>query len=399
MAHGMEFATIRLIGLTVVVLSQGYLFIRIRRAIKSMSGPDLFKSGAIVLVGITILLLFAVNRYIMFHPITWADPPIAAQLLLFYLPAVWSLGSILSALVLFIVDFAGGLGRAFFRIFRSTGRKELSPMNPARRHFLQVGLGGLAAAPFVLCGYGAVYTRKAFEVRELALSFGHSLRVVQLTDIHAGIYMTREEIRQLTDRVIALQPDLFVLTGDYISNSMEFLPGCIEEMARVRAPCGTFATLGNHEHWYGELSPIQAVFSHYRIPLLVNAHQVVNSGQGAFAVAGIDDLGAGHPDLEAALHGLDSHMPILLLSHRPEVFPLAAAHGIRLTLAGHYHGGQVKLSLPSGDINPAHLLTRYPEGLYRLRASHLYVSRGIGTTFTPVRFNVPPEITLLHLSM
>ncbi len=399
MAHGMEFSTIRLIGISLAVFSQGYMFIRIRRAIKSMSGPGLFKFGAVVLVGVTILLLFAANRYIMFHPITWAHPPIAAQLFLFYLPAVWSFGSILSALALLIADFAGGLGRAIFRIFRSTGRKELSPMNPARRHFLQVGLGGIAAAPFVLCGYGAVYTRKAFEVREFALSFGHSLRVVQLTDIHAGIYMTREEIRRLTDQVIALQPDLFVLTGDYISNSMEFLPGCLEEMARVRAPYGTFAALGNHEHWYGELSRIQAVFSQRRIPLLVNAHQVVHSGQGAFAVAGIDDLRAGHPDLEAALHGLDSHVPVLLLSHRPEVFPRAAAHGIRLTLAGHYHGGQVKLSLPSGDISPAHLVTRYPEGLYRSNASCLYVSRGIGTTFTPVRFNVPPEITLINLSI
>ncbi len=399
MAHGIEFATIRLTGLALAALSQGYLFIRIRRAIKSLHAPDLFKYGAIVLVGMTILLFFTANRYIMFHPISWAHPPIAAQLFLFYLPAVWSFGSILCALALFIVDSAGGLGRAIFRIFRSTGRKELSPMNPARRHFLQVGLGGLAAAPFVLCGYGAVYTRKAFEVSEVALSFGHSLRVVQLSDIHAGIYMTREEIRQLTDLVIALQPDLFVLTGDYISNSMEFLPGCIEEMARVRAPYGTFAALGNHEHWYGELSRIQAVFSQYRIPLLLNAHQVVHSGQGAFAVAGIDDLRAGHPDLEAALHGLDSHMPVLLLSHRPEVFPLAAAYGIRLTLAGHYHGGQVKLSLPSGDISLAHLMTPYPEGLYRLNASHLYVSRGIGTTFTPVRLNVPPEIALLHLSV
>jgi hypothetical protein len=70
-----------------------------------------------------------------------------------------------------------------------------------------------------------------------------------------------------------------------------------------------------------------------------------------------------------------------------------------LTLAGHYHGGQIKLSLPSGDVSLAHLMTPYPEGLYRLNASHLYVSSGIGTTFTPVRINVPPEITLLHLSI
>jgi len=75
----------------------------------------------------------------------------------------------------------------------------------------------------------------------------------------------------------------------------------------------------------------------------------------------------------------------------------ATAGGIALTLSGHYHGGQVKLSLPGRDISLAHLCTPYPEGLYRINDSHLYVSRGIGTTFTPVRLNAPPEVTLLHL--
>ena len=194
-------------------------------------------------------------------------------------------------------------------------------MNLARRNFLQIGLGGLVAAPFVLSGYGALYAGKEFEVKELTLSFGRSMRVVQLTDIHAGIYMTRDEIRQLADRVIALQPDLLVLTGDYISNSMAFLPGCIEELARVHAPYGTFAALGNHEHWYGEIGRIEAVFSHYRIPLLINTHHVIHSEQGPFRVAGIDDLRSGRPGLAAALRGSDSQMPDLLLSHRPEVFP------------------------------------------------------------------------------
>jgi hypothetical protein len=394
----MQFATIRLIVLSVVIFSQVYLFVRIRRAIRSLSVSELFKSGCVILVGLMILLLFTANRYIMFTPLTWAHPTMEARMFVFYLPAVWALGSILSALVLCFIDIAGGLGRMIFRMFRRSGSKEVSPINPGRRSFLKAGLGGLAAAPIVLCGYGAVYAGKAFEVREVALSFGHSLRVVQITDIHAGIYMTRQEIRRLTDHVIALQPDLFVLTGDYISNSMEFLPGCMEELARVRAPYGTFATLGNHEHWYGDLSRIRAVFSHYGIPLLVNSHQIVRSGQGAFAVAGIDDLRSGQPDLEAALDGLDSRMPVLLLSHRPEIFPMAAARGISLTLSGHYHGGQIKLGLPPGGISLADLVTPYPEGLFRLDACHLYVSRGIGTTFTPVRLNVPPEITLLQLS-
>jgi len=71
-----------------------------------------------------------------------------------------------------------------------------------------------------LSGYGAVYASKAYEVQELTLPFGRVVRVVHLTDIHAGVYMTRTEMRRYADQVIALEPDLFVLTGDYISNSM-----------------------------------------------------------------------------------------------------------------------------------------------------------------------------------
>jgi hypothetical protein len=97
------------------------------------------------------------------------------------------------------------------------------------------------------------------------------------------------------------------------------------------------------------------------------------------------------------MKGLEPGIPTLLLSHRPEIFPRAAAAGVEITLAGHYHGGQVKLGLPGMGLSLAHLRTPYPEGLFRLGSAHLYVSRGIGTTFTPVRLNAPPEITLLEL--
>ena len=250
----------------------------------------------------------------------------------------------------------------------------------------------------LLSGYGAAYAGKAYDVERLSLPFGRSLRVVQLTDIHAGIYMTPEEMRRYALQVIALEPDLFVLTGDFISNSMAFLPACVEEMSRVRAPFGTFATLGNHEHLWGRPKEIQAVFEQHRIVLLNNSHMVIQSAQGPFAVAGIDDLQWGQPDLEATLRGLAPNIPTLLLSHRPEIFPDAAALGIPLTLSGHYHGGQIKLRLPGGDFSMAHLRTPYPEGLYRIHGSHLYVSRGIGTTFTPVRLNAPPEVTLFQLA-
>jgi predicted MPP superfamily phosphohydrolase len=391
MIFGRQVPRLRLIILALVLLAQVYLFVRIRRAILSSSRSDRFKSRAICLVGAAIGLFFALNAFLVFIYIPWVYPPLAAQIGLFYPVAAWTFGSLFSALLLFLTRVAG-------RLWRMVGRTAHVPVNPGRRRFLQSGVGGLAAVPILLSGYGAAYASKTYDVEELTLPFGRSLRVVQLSDIHAGIYMNREEMRRYADQVIALRPDLFVLTGDFISNSMVFLPGCVEEMARVRARYGTFATLGNHEHLWGTVGEIPAIFWQHRISLLTNAHTVIRTEQGPFAVAGIDDLVSGQPDIEAALRGLDPAIPTLLLSHHPEIFPQAAARGIPLTLSGHYHGGQIKLSLPGGDLSLAHLWTPYPVGLYRINASHLYVSRGIGTTFTPVRLNVPPEVTLFHLS-
>jgi predicted MPP superfamily phosphohydrolase len=399
MIFGIRFPRLRLIAIVVVLLAQIYLFFRFRHVIQSSHRSNRFKSWATHLVGGAISLLFVLNAYTMFRHVPWVDPPLSAQVGLFYPVAAWNLGSLFSATLLFLVRVASGLGGMLVRFCRDQVSEAASnPVNLGRRRFLQAGVGGLAAAPLVFAGYGAAYAANAYEVEELTLPFGRSLRVAQLTDIHAGIYMTRDQMRRYADQVIALRPDLFVLTGDFISNSMVFLPGCVEEMARVRARYGTFATLGNHEHLWGKPSEVQAILREHGILLLNNMHQLIPSVQGPFAIAGIDDLVSGTPDLEVALKGLSPAIPTLLLSHHPEIFPQAAAYGIPLTLSGHYHGGQIKLSLPGKDISMAHFWTPYPEGLYRINTSHLYVSRGIGTTFTPVRLNAPPEVTVFHLT-
>ena len=259
-----QFATIRLIVISVVVFAQVYLFVRIRQAMKSSHLSYRFKSFATVGMAVAIVLLFTANRYIMLNPIPRVDPPLTEQIVLFYLPAVWGVGSILAAFMLCLTQCLTGLGRMVIRIFRGPVKELASaPINAGRRHFLQAGVGVIAAAPFMLSGYGAALAGKNFEVRELTFPFGRSLRVVQITDIHSGIYMRTKELRRVTDQVNALKPDLFVLTGDYISYFMAFLPGCLEEISRVRARYGTFATLGNHEHWYGDVGEIEAFFSQY----------------------------------------------------------------------------------------------------------------------------------------
>ena len=394
-----SFGTFRLIVVSLAVFAQIYLFWHIRQAMRSSRGSGRRTSLVVALTGVAIGILFAANWRIMSAPVPWVDPPTLAQAVLFYAPAVWSFGSIFSALLLLIAQGIGGLAKSAARIFRRRSAPATAePADPERRLFLKAGVGSLAAAPFLLSGYGAAYAARNHMAVELTLPFGCPLRVVQLTDIHAGIFMTRDMMRRYVDQVVALNPDVFVLTGDYISNSTVFFPGFVEEMARVSAPYGTFATMGNHEHWYGEIGYYRELFEEKGIHLLQNEHRVIGTERGRFAVVGIDDLRWGDPDLEAALRGLTSKVPTLLLSHRPEIFPEAAERHIPLTLSGHYHGGQVKVSLFGEDYSLAHLRTPYPEGLYRSGSSHLYVSRGIGTTFTPVRLNAPPEVTLFQLT-
>ena len=197
------------------------------------------------------------NGYILLRPIPWVDPPAAIEVTVFYPAAVGGGGvwaPIFSALLLLLVDLLVGLRRGAAGLGRGPAtRGNAIAVNPARRRFLKAGVGALIATPLVISGYGATYGANAYEVSELGFYLGRSLRVVQLSDIHAGIFMTRGEIRRIVDQVAALSPDLFLLTGDYISNSMKFLPG----LRGRNGPdpgrrYGAFAVMGNHEHWYGE---------------------------------------------------------------------------------------------------------------------------------------------------
>jgi len=397
MSYEARVLVFRLTLFAILGIAQGYLFVRLREALHRTARPAWLKVMAIWFIGTLIGLLYLLNAYIVVRQLTWVDPPLLAQLGVFYPVAIWNFGSVFSALLLALLRSIGHVRRALVRLRRSLSGVASAPMDLDRRRFLQAGVGTLASAPLVFSAYGAASASMGPEVETISLPFGRSLRLIQLTDIHAGLYMTRQHMRRYVDLVNRQQPDLVALTGDFISNSMTFLDSCVDEMSHLHARYGVFVILGNHDHWYGDPVEIRARFHERGFIVLHNAHRVVQTPAGPFAVAGIDDLAAGTPDLDRALRGL-APMPTILLSHRPEVFPRAVERDIPLTLAGHWHGGQVAVRLLGVPISPAHLLSRYPEGLYRLNGSHLYVSRGIGTTAVPIRLNAPPEVAIFHLT-
>jgi predicted MPP superfamily phosphohydrolase len=400
----LRFILLRSIIFGILVASQLYLFLRGDRALRlSLWGP---RRKTLLRLALTGFLASTLIIYVAFLS-RWAPLEHPSPLILYtliYPTAIWSFGSLFSSLLLFLANLSGYGVRWFRSRVGSQANASTPLLDPSRRIFMQTSLGALAAAPVLISGYGASYASSGWEVEEVHLSldqahpFDRPLKVVQISDIHSGLFMTPAQMRQSVEAIRRLEPDLFMMTGDFISNSAADLSPCIKELARVEGRYGSFAVLGNHEHWYGEIEQIIAAFEGAGISMLHNAHRVVETDRGSIAVAGIDDLRVGRPDLGRALEGLNPTLPTLLLSHRPEIFPQAAARNIGLTLSGHYHGGQVKVSALGLSVSLAHLLSSYPEGLYRLGKSHLYVNRGLGTTGTPIRVNASPEITLFHLS-
>ncbi len=386
----------RLVLFSVLAIAHGYLFLRLRHAIRTVRAPAWVRLTAVGGLGAAFAVCYLLYLVIVVRRLPWVDPPFAAQVGLLYPVAIWNVGAGFSALVLAVLRSAGRLRRTARRVWADFRGAE-APVDLRRRAVLRAGVGGLASTPLVFAAYGAAAASMSPEVEEIRLPLGRPLRLVQLSDIHAGLYMTRDDIHRYAELVKRLRPDLLALTGDYISTSMSFLP-CFEALAAIRPPHGTFVVMGNHEHWNGDPRATESYFQERGAIVLNNRHVVLDTPAGPIAVAGIDDLKAGHPDLEAALAGVDPALPTILLSHRPEIFPRAAARHVDLTLSGHWHGGQIKLPVLGLNLSLAHLASRYPEGLYRIAASHLYVSRGLGTTGPPIRLNAPPEVTLFHLA-
>ena len=281
-AAKMHLAAFRLLIPALALLAQIYLFIRARQAILSLHWSDRAKSRVIRVMGVAIGLLIAMNGFVLARPAVWGDPPIAVRAVLFYLPAVWTLGSIFSAFFLLMVQIVRGLARMIGKLGNGlAGQNPSLPDNPDRRRFLRAGVAGLATAPFLVAGHGAVYGSKVSEVREIALPFGRPLKVVQLTDIHAGIDMTPERNAPLCGAGYRTSTGPLCPDRRFHIELNALWAGVLRRCARVRSRYGTFATLGNHENWLGRPGEFQAIFRRYGIPLLVNTHQVIETG-GAF---------------------------------------------------------------------------------------------------------------------
>ena len=289
-----------------------------------------------------------------------------------------------------------------------------APPRITRRRVLTgaAGLLGLSAITAVYAGAiepeGLVVTRYAPALP--GWPAGRKLSITVIADLHAGgPNMQIEHVRRIVDRASALKSDIVLLLGDFIA-SYRFAytkvsdPVWAAELARLQAPLGTWAILGNHDWWH-DLKGVRAALAGVQIPVLENDAVLLGPAGQRFWLAGIGDqlaipLGHGRyrgvDDLPLTLSRIKTDDPVLLMVHEPDIFPRVPPR-VALTLAGHTHGGQIRVPFLWPHFVPSKYGARFAYGHVVEDERHLIVSGGLGTSIIPVRLGVPPEIVHIEL--
>jgi uncharacterized protein len=230
-----------------------------------------------------------------------------------------------------------------------------------------------------------------------------SVRIAVLTDLHVGSpFNGLSRLRDVVARTNAARPDVVCILGDLVIQGVvggRFVPpeDISAELKQLRANAGVFAVLGNHDGWLGH-DRVQSALERNGIAVIEETAVKVATPGGAIWLAGISDVWTGRADIGAALAAVkDDSSPVMLMTHNPDVFPHVPRR-VSLTLAGHTHGGQVKLPLVGTPIVPSRFGSRFAAGHVVENDRHLYVATGLGTSILPVRFRVPPAIAILTVT-
>ncbi len=331
---------------------------------------------------------------------------------------LWVFTSTFTFFLIKIVHFIEWLWHTVTKIahralHRSAVREQVS--DPSRRSFFRYAAGFIGTVPFLAALYGYALERLNFDVVRVDVPIANlppaldGLRIVQLSDIHAGDFMPPDEIRRAVEMANALSPHLAVITGDLVSGYGDPIAPCVAELSRLQAPLGMWGCNGNHEIYAGVEDTAEVLYQQYGMTLLRHAASQLTWNGAKFNLIGVDyqrDVqlsGSRMPHLNGVDALLQPDMPNILLSHNPNSFYRAAAFGIDLTISGHTHGGQITLEIVNHNFSPARFMTKFIAGLYKRpkatnsENSHLYVNRGLGTLGVPARIGAPPEITLLTL--
>ncbi|MDR1922587.1 MAG: metallophosphoesterase [Candidatus Adiutrix sp.] len=334
-------------------------------------------------------------------------------------PAVaWQLAYIL---VILPLGTLASLLTAVIRLPLRLGKKPPVDFNfkKERRNLLKSAGGAAVAVILGGCGYGVIRQGSSPAVNRQTIVFPGLPRaldgfvIAQLSDLHLGLWSSQREIDRAAAVAAAAGPHLVVVTGDIIDRNPEFARLCFDPLKRFAdVPYGVWGILGNHDHYTGPQRIASLLQSSGLINMLMDRQ--VRLPELPMSIIGLDDQGAHHFWMgTGALTGRKDDPDVLdfkkvkgpppepddfvlLLNHRPEGLRQAGAHGCRLYLAGHTHGGQYQVPFRD-QLNLASMFYKYSSGLYHENGCWLNVSRGLASVGVPFRLWAWPEVNLITL--
>lgn len=248
--------------------------------------------------------------------------------------------------------------------------------------------------------YQIEYTQRAMPLRNLPASFA-GFRIVQLSDLHTSLCTPARFLRQVIARTNEMRPDLVVVTGDLVSHRMKDVPLACELLGELRGP--TVVTFGNHDYapsWNAASSTViadalQADLEARGLTVLRNRAWPIEHADGRLWLVGLEDLWSGRFAPAVAFRDVVSDEPIIALSHNPDTAFALERFGAQWILAGHTHGGQIRIPVAGAVVLPVRH-KKFDKGEFRIGQSRMYVTRGMGFRL-PVRFRCPPEVTTFTL--
>lgn len=323
-------------------------------------------------------------------------------------------------IALAMVFFVDDLRRFFIWTKRKTISKNQSNGEKISRSDFLVKAGLVAAAiPAIsypagmLVGpYNYKVRREKVKLDKLPSSF-KNLKIVQISDIHAGSFYDKEAVKRGIDMLNAEKPDVVFFTGDLVNDSATEMDNYMDVFSKIEARYGVFSVLGNHDYgdyrsWDSEeeklknLDRLKEVHAELGWRLLLDEHIYLENESDKIAVIGVQNWGAGFHqigDLQKAYNNVDAPIK-LLLSHDPTHWDEEVKKSykdIDITFSGHTHGAQMGIETHGFKWSPISLRYSKWAGLYKEDNQYLYVNRGYGFLGYPGRIGIWPEITVLEL--
>lgn len=299
-------------------------------------------------------------------------------------------------------------------------RKKVVKFDESRRKFLTASTTIVTGYAFVGAGVGRIQ-KDNYKIEEKTIVIPgipaehKGLKGVLISDIHSGPYMEYELMKEYADVINDIKADIIFIPGDLTNSQKNEASPFAKAFRDLKAKYGVYATYGNHDY-FSDIEYINDVMKNETgIRVLRNESELIDIKGKPFCIMGTEDTrdsgGRANPAVLKYIEDTISSaqdkirttnletekIPKVLLTHKPYLFDEASGMDFNLMLSGHTHGGQV-VFLKLGDLNVsfASSVHKYINGLYQNNGKYLYVSRGIGTVGLPIRFNCPPEITILN---